>query len=101
MAKEEEQLNTLVDYARPILEGKQSSIVWPPITANTFELKASFMQIVQQSCSFHGLPDEDPNTHFSAFLEVCDMLKLNGISNDPIFFRVFLFSLKLRLKEWV
>lgn len=42
-----------------------------------------------------------PNAHLSTFLEVCDMLKLNGVSNDAISLRVFLFSLKSRAKKWL
>lgn len=58
MVEQEEQPRTLADYARPTLDGTQSSIVWPPFTTTIFELKPVFIQMVQQSCLFHGLPDE-------------------------------------------
>jgi len=44
---------------------------------------------------------EDPNLHFSIFLEVCDTLKLNGVSSDVIRLRLFPFSLKDKAQAWL
>ena len=74
--------------------GSRSSIVRPPITALNFELKPSFIQMIQQSAQFSGLADEDPNAHLENFLEVCDMLKISGVTDDAIRLRAFSFSLK-------
>ena len=41
-----------------------------------------------------ALPNEDPNMHISNFLEVCDMMKYNRVSNNAIHLRLFPFSLK-------
>ena len=38
---------SISDYARPNMEGATSSIVWPPIAVNKFELKLNFIQMVQ------------------------------------------------------
>jgi len=84
MAEQEEQQKTLSDYARPAVMGSRSSIVRPPITALNFELKPSFIQMIQQSAQFSGLADEYPNAHLENFLEVCDMLKINGVLDDAI-----------------
>jgi len=84
MAEQEAQQKTLSDSARPAVMGSQSSIVRPPITALNFELKPSFIQMIQQSTQFSGLADEDPNAHLENFLEVCDMLKINGVTDDAI-----------------
>ncbi|KAH7653082.1 hypothetical protein IHE45_19G059600 [Dioscorea alata] len=84
MAEQNEQQRMLSDFARPTVMGTQSSIVRPPITVNNFELKPSFTQMLQQSAQFNGLADEDPNNHRENFLEVCDMLKINGITDDAI-----------------
>ena len=52
----------------------QSVISRPPIQANNFELKVVTLQLLQ-GIQFHGLLSEDPNTHLTSFLEVCDNVK--------------------------
>ena len=48
------------------------------------------------------LPNEDPNTHISSFLDVlCDTVKYNEVSNDAIHLRLFPFSLKDKAKHWL
>ncbi|KAH7655814.1 S-adenosyl-L-methionine-dependent methyltransferase protein [Dioscorea alata] len=101
MAEQNEQQRTLADFARPAVMGTQSSIVRPPITANNFELKPSFIQMLQQFAQFNGLADEDPNNHLENFLEVCDMLKINGVTEDAIRLRAFPFSLKGKARHWL
>ena len=62
-----------------------------PIAANKFDLKLAFVHMVQQSVQFHSLLNENPNSHIGGFLEVCDMLKMNEVSEDAIILRLFLF----------
>ena len=70
----------------------------PTIQANNFELKPITLQMIQ-NIQFIRLPNENPNTHFSNFLEVCDMMKCNGVTNDAICLRLFPFSLKDKVKH--
>ena len=44
---------------------------------------------------------EDPNLHFSAFLDVSDTLKLNEVSTDTIRLRLFPFSLWDKAWVWL
>ena len=67
-----------------------SSIARPAMDVNNFGLKPALIFMAQQS-QFGGIPLEDPNLHLSVFLEVCDTLKLNGVSSDAI--RLLLFPL--------
>ncbi|XP_020245227.1 uncharacterized protein LOC109823363 [Asparagus officinalis] len=56
--------------------------------------------MVQQN-QFGGGATEDPNLHLSIFLEYCDTLKLNGVTNDAIRLRLFPFSLKDKARAWL
>jgi len=72
---------------------------WGAINANNFELKSGLIQMIKSE-QFGGSPMEDPNTHLSTFLDMCDTVKLNGVSNDAIRMRMFGFSLRDRAKDW-
>ena len=70
------------------------------IQANIFELKTIILQLLQ-GIQFHGLAHEDPSAHILNFLEVCDMVKYNGVSDNAIHLRLFPFSLKEKAKHWL
>jgi len=95
-----DQRRTLQDFVTPAVQGIASSIARPIVNANNFEPKPALISTVQQS-QFGGTPLEDPNLHLSVFLEVCDTLKLNGISTDAICLRLFPFSLRDKARVWL
>ena len=77
----------LRDYALP-LAGipsviRQSAIQENNLQANNFEIKPITLQLIQ-NIRFMRLPNEDPNTYISNFLEVCDTMNYNGVSDDAI-----------------
>ena len=72
----------------------------PTIQANNFELKSITSQLLQR-IQFLGLTHEDSNAHIINFLEVCDTVKYNGVSDDAIRIRLFLFLLKEKAKHWL
>ena len=39
--------------------------------------------------------------YISNFLEICSIVKYNGVTDDVVFLRLFLFSLKDKVKEWL
>ncbi|XP_038973113.1 uncharacterized protein LOC120105094 [Phoenix dactylifera] len=90
----------LSDYAVPNVNGAQPSIVRPTVNANNFEIKPGLIQMVQQE-QFGGGPAEDPHAHLANFLEICDTIKMNGVSDDAIRLRLFPFSLKDKAKAWL
>ena len=92
-------LRPIRDYARPP-STTQPVIRRPAIQANNFELKSITLQLLQ-GVQFIGLPHEDPNAHILNFLEVCDTVKYNGVSDDAIHLRLFPFSLKDNTKQWL
>ena len=77
----------------------QTAIQRPPIQANNFELKSVTLQMLQ-NILFHGLPNENPNMHLTNFLEVCDTIKYNGVTEEALRLRLFPLSLGDRAKHW-
>src|SRR5436189_6070192 len=55
------------EYSNPSADGFGSSIVRPPIEANSFELKPSMIQMIQHRTQFAGLPNES-NQHMTCRL---------------------------------
>ncbi|XP_063949932.1 uncharacterized protein LOC135152768 [Daucus carota subsp. sativus] len=88
-------------YSEPKINDIQSSIVMPAIQANTFEIKPSTIQMIQNSVQFGGSPTEDPNMHIRDFIEICDTFKFNGVTEDAIKLRLFPFSLRDKAKGWL
>ena len=85
-----------MEYAQPSIEGTASCIRKPEVHANQFELKPSYINMIQNSVQFHGLPSEDPNLHIANdmrlnFLEICDMFRVNDVLDDAIRLRLFFF----------
>ena len=91
----------LYEYIRPKLNDVQSSIRRPPIQAEDFEIKPEFIQMIQRSNQFLGLPSENPYDHLMQFLHLCDTFKWNGVSEDAIRLRLFPFSLKDKARSWL
>ena len=99
VANMDTMLPPIRDYGRP-------STVTPPvirrlaIQVNNFKLKSITLQL-QQGIQFHRLVHENPNAHILNFLEVCDIMKYNGVTDDAIRLRFFPFSLKEKAKHWL
>lgn len=98
MAKEPKPVK---DYDVPSVVASPSSIRHRTIDANNFEIRLAIISMIHQSSIFCGLPQEDPNSHISNFLELCDTFKCNGATNDVVHLRIFPFSLKEKAKSWL
>ena len=70
----------------------QTAIRRPPIQANNFELKSVTLQMLQ-NILFH--------MHLTNFLEVCDTIKYNGVTEEALRLRLFPLSLGDRAKHWL
>ena len=76
----------------------QSAIRRPPIQVSNFELKAVTLQMLR-NILFHGLPSENSNMHLTNFIEVCDTIKYNGVTEEALRLRLFPLSLGDRAKH--
>ncbi|XP_073133495.1 uncharacterized protein [Henckelia pumila] len=57
--------------------------------------------MIQNTVQFGGSTIDDPNAHIENFLEICDTFKQQGVSDDTILLRLFLFSLRDKAKSWL
>ena len=78
----------------------QTTIRRPAIQENNFELKSVTLQMLQ-NIMFHGLPNENSNMHLTNFIEVCDTVKYNGVTEEALILRLFPLSLGDRAKHWL
>ncbi|PKI58885.1 hypothetical protein CRG98_020724 [Punica granatum] len=87
----------LRDYAVPTVMG--FAIRRLTIPANNFELKPALIQIVQLN-QFGGYLNESPDEHIAGFLQYCNMVKLNKVTDDVIRLQLFPFSLRDKARAW-
>ncbi|KAJ9136066.1 hypothetical protein P3X46_033180 [Hevea brasiliensis] len=64
-------------------------------------LGISYQVSQDQQSQYGGSPSESPHVHLAHFLEIRDMLKINGVSDDAIRLRLFPFSLKDRARDTI
>ena len=76
----------------------QTTIRRPPIQENNFELNSVTLQMLQ-NILFHGLLSENTNMHLTNFIEVCDTVKYNGVTEEALRLRLFPLSLGDRAKH--
>jgi hypothetical protein len=62
-----------------------------------FEIKTSTIRMVQHS-TFTG--KEDPNHHLQAFVQLCQTFNMDGVTQDQMRARLFLFSLLEKALQW-
>ncbi|KAK6115709.1 hypothetical protein DH2020_007978 [Rehmannia glutinosa] len=56
--------------------------------------------MVQQN-QFGGFATEDPNSHLAHFIQICNTIKMNGVSDDAIRLRLFPFSLRDKSQKFL
>ena len=90
---------TLGDCCRSMMNEDYLGIRHQPIDANNFKLKLALINMVQQQ-QFGGSSSEDPNGHFSNFLQLCVTIKINGVDHNVIKLKRFPFSLRDKARNW-
>jgi hypothetical protein len=64
-----------------------------------FELKTGLIMMVQAN-PFCGLPSKGTNAHLQHFLDLCDIVIMEGVTPKIIRLRLFPFYLLWRVKQW-
>ncbi|CAN6447170.1 unnamed protein product [Victoria cruziana] len=70
----------------------------PHIGAAHYEIKASTINMLP---SFYSLASEDPYRHLDEYLDICATVRISHIKNDALRLRLFPFSLKEKVKNWL
>ncbi|XP_023634271.1 uncharacterized protein LOC111829410 [Capsella rubella] len=89
----------LRDHDTPNAEHYRDRFQYPPIPRNDFEIKTGLVSLVKQN-QFHGLASENPVYHLDNFEDVCSTLKMNGVPDDAVKCRLFIFSLADKAHHW-
>jgi len=91
----------LGDLWSPFIIQSQSSIVYPAFGQPNFQLKTNVIQLFQNGHQFYGMDNENPYTHVSRFLDMCQNFTCPGISEDAIILRLFPLTLRDTALEWL
>ena len=75
----EQSRRTLGSYANPATASYGSSICIPSIGVSSFELNPQLIIMVQQSCQYFGLPQEEPTEFLAQFLQIADTVHDKGV----------------------
>ncbi|RDY01098.1 hypothetical protein CR513_15620, partial [Mucuna pruriens] len=90
---------TLKELATPDVVYQHWCIQYPQLEpAQTYELKPGFIHLLPE---FHGLASEDPHKHLKEFHVVCSTMRPQGIPEDYIKMKAFLFSLDGAANDWL
>ncbi|GKA53804.1 hypothetical protein Tco_0747119 [Tanacetum coccineum] len=84
---------SMEELCQPSINGRGRPIAQIPIQATDFGLHHHMIQQVQNTCQFHGLSGDDANRHIDKFLEICQHMKQNGVSDDALHLSLFPYSL--------
>ena len=90
---------TMKDFWRLVIQDEYSAVRQPAIEAKNFELKPTFITMVQQH-QFTGRPFEDPNAYVGRFMRMTNTIKLNGVRPEVIKLQLFPFSLRHVEATW-
>ena len=70
-----------------------------PILTNDYELRPAFIATVHEQ-PFSRQEDKNPYTHLREFEHLCSCLTFSSMTQETIKWKLFLFSLLGRAKQW-
>ena len=74
-----------------------TSIAPPATGAESCDINTALLNLAMKD-QFSGTPNEDVASHLNTFVELCDMKKKKDVDNDIVKLKLFLFSLRDRVK---
>ncbi|GKC49147.1 hypothetical protein Tco_1071892 [Tanacetum coccineum] len=91
---------TLHEHSRPNSSGFQNLITF--LTEQTGRIFDSCdIWLIQSTCTFQGLRNEDPLRHVKHCLSIIDNIQADGATRNTSRLRFFHFSLKGKATEWL
>jgi hypothetical protein len=89
----------IYQYANPMGTHLRPPEHSEPITASGFEISLDFIEFVQKK-TFMGEIEENPYSHLREFKRICDLIRIKGMSDETIQWKLFPFSLTGKAKHW-
>jgi hypothetical protein len=89
----------IYQYATPTSTSHRPKESSKPILTPAYELRPCLIAMVQNQ-SFLGKEHENPYLHLQEFKQTCDCLRIEGMSDETLRWKLFPFSLKGRAKQW-
>ena len=91
---------TLGDAANTVGPLNFNSIAVPTDNTTSMVMSPELIQLVQNN-QFHGLSKENPYKHLTTFGEICNTVKITGVTDDRVKLSLFPFSLGGNAKDWL
>ncbi|PPD73259.1 hypothetical protein GOBAR_DD29817 [Gossypium barbadense] len=88
------------DYDIPHSTRLRTSIYFPTMEVNNFEMKPMVIQMVKVN-PFSSFSHKDPHQHLRKFMKLCNTVRSNGVSVEAVKLRLFRFSLSRRDTDWL
>ena len=86
-------------YAKPTSASLKPLESSEPIITPSYELCLSLIKLIRGQ-SFSGEGNENPYSHLQEFEQTCACLRIAGMSNETLRWKLFPFSLTWRAKQW-
>ncbi|WZZ44738.1 hypothetical protein YC2023_040997 [Brassica napus] len=91
---------TLADYNHPDQLYTNRSAIRPPTIKRDFELKRQYYTLVGQT-PYYGLSHEHPMYHLERFEDLISAIKVEGVSEDYLIYKLFKYSLARDVSHWL
>ena len=89
----------IYQYAKPTSTSLKPLESSEPIITPSYELRLYLIKLIQDK-SFLGEGDENPYSHLQEFEQTCSCLRIAGMSDKTLRWKLFPFSLMGRAKQW-